>query len=108
MNEIVTDVKDILASMQKQMDSMMNTINVQHEEICNFKRNVQRFAKENAKLRKRLVKHETPGKDSNNSSTPPSKESMKAEILRRTKTLRGHSDKKVGAKKVILAQLLNE
>ena len=96
MNEIVTDIKDMLVNMQKQMDSMKNTINVQHEKICNLNRNVQRLTKENAKLRKQLAKYETPGKDSNNSNTPPSKEPMKAEILRRTKTLRGRSNKKIG------------
>ena len=96
MNKIVTDVQDVLVNMQKQMDSMKETINVQHEKICNLKRNVQRLTKENAKLRKRLAKYETPNKDSNNSSTPPSKEPMRAEILRRTKTLRCNSDKKVG------------
>lgn len=96
MNETVTDIKETLASMQRQMDSMKNTINMQHEEICNLNRHVQRLTKENADLRRRLAKYETPGKDSNNSSTPPSKESIKAEILRRTKTLRESSNKKIG------------
>ena len=46
------------------------------------------FEKENRSLRKRLEKYEKPDKNSNNSSTPPSKEKMKAEVIRRTKSLR--------------------
>ena len=51
----------------------------------------------NADLRKRdkrieeleakLAKYESPDKNSGNSSTPPSKENLKAEAIRRTKTL---------------------
>lgn len=52
--------------------------------------------KENAELRKRLSKYEGPPKNSGNSSTPPSKESMKDEIVRRTKSLRKPSGKKPG------------
>ena len=47
--------------------------------------------KENRSLRKRLEKYEKPDKNSNNSSTPPSKEKMKAEVIRRTKSLRKKS-----------------
>ena len=49
------------------------------------------FQKENRSLRKRLEKYEKPDKNSNNSSTPPSKEKMKAEVIRRTKSLRKKS-----------------
>ncbi|MBM6993367.1 MAG: IS66 family transposase, partial [Prevotella sp.] len=48
------------------------------------------------RLEERLSKYENPDKNSNNSSTPPSKESMKDEIVRRTKTLRKPSGKKPG------------
>ena len=54
------------------------------------------FQKENRSLRKRLEKYEKPDKNSNNSSTPPSKEKMKAEVIRRTKSLRKKSGLKPG------------
>lgn len=59
-------------------------------------RNIDKLLKENRELRKRLEKYEKPPKDSANSSTPPSKEPMKSEIERRTKSLRKKSDRKVG------------
>lgn len=65
-------------------------------ENCSLNRNVDRLLKENRELRKRLDKYEKPPKDSGNSSTPPSKEPMKAEVGHRTKSLRKKSDKPVG------------
>ena len=47
-------------------------------------------------MKKLLSKYETPDKNSGNSSTPPGKERMKDEIVRRTKTLRKPSGKKPG------------
>lgn len=52
--------------------------------------------KENEELRKRLSNYEGPPKNSGNSSTPSSKESMKDEIVRRTKSLREPSGRKPG------------
>lgn len=53
---------------------------------------------ENADLRQRLSNYEDPEppKNSGNSSVPPSKENMGAEITRRTKSLREKSGKKSG------------
>ena len=50
-------------------------------------------------LRERLAKYENPDKNSNNSSTPPSKERMKDEVIRRTRSLRKPSGKKPGGQK---------
>lgn len=75
---------------------MQKTIDSQHEEICCLKRQLDKEQRDNRVLRKRLSKYEEPHKDSNNSSTPPSKENMKAEVVRRTKTLRRKSNKSVG------------
>ena len=81
----------------------MKTINQQHTEITKLNRNIEslnhQLRKKNeeiAKLKKRLSKYETPDKNSGNSSTPPGKERMKDEIVRRTKTLRKPSGKKPG------------
>jgi transposase len=43
---------------------------------------------ENAALRKQLSRFERPVKDSHNSSIPPSAESLKAQVIRRTRSLR--------------------
>lgn len=52
-----------------------------------------------ARLEARLSKYENPGKNSGNSITPPSKEGMKDEISRRTKSLRKSSGGKPGEQK---------
>ena len=92
----ISDISAILLGLSEQLKSMQGTIDSQHAEICALNRNVDRLLKENRELRKRLEKYEKPPKDSGNSSTPPSKEPIKAEIERRTKSLRKKSDKPVG------------
>lgn len=95
MKQAVTDIVDVLKSMNEKLGSMQKTIDSQHDTICNLNRNINKLNAELSKrntiiedLRKRLAKYETPDKNSNNSSTPPSKEKMKDEVVRRTKTLR--------------------
>ena len=85
---------------------MRETIASQHADICQLNRNIDRL---NAELRKRdkeisalkdrLAKYEAPDKNSGNSSTPPSKENMKDEAVRRTKTLRKPTGRKPGGQK---------
>lgn len=50
-------------------------------------------------LRERLAKYENPDKNTNNSSTPPSKERINDEVIRRTRSLRKQSGKKPGGQK---------
>ena len=95
----VNDISAILIGLSEQLKSMQGTINSQHAEICALNRNVDRLLKENRELRKRLEKYEKPPKNSDNSGTPPSKEPIKAEIERRTKSLRNKSDRPVGGQK---------
>ena len=52
--------------------------------------------KENKMIREKHAKYEKPGKNSGNSNTPPSKETIKAEAIRRTKTLRKPTGRKPG------------
>ena len=92
----VNDISEMLAGLLSELQSLRKTVDSQHAEICALNRNVDRLLKENRELRKRLEKYEKPPKDSGNSSTPPSKEPIKAEIERRTKSLRAKSDKPVG------------
>ena len=103
MKEQVTDISKVLKSLAEEMLSMRKTIDQQYSEIVRLSRNIEALNhqlrkknEENAKLRERLSKYEHPDKNSGNSSTPPSKESMKDEIVRRTKTLREPSGKKPG------------
>ena len=106
VNEKITDISEVLLTMTEEMRLMRETIDSQHADICQLNRNIDRL---NADLRKRdrqieelkarLAKYETPEKNSGNSSTPPSKESMKAEAIRRTKTLRKPTGRKPGGQK---------
>ena len=96
MKEQVTDITKKMDRLASKMDSMLETIDAQYTEIAALNRNVQRLQRENRELRKRLEKYEKPGKNSGNSSTPPSKEKLKDEVVRRTKTLRKKSGLKPG------------
>ena len=103
MKEQVTDISKVLQNMAEEMQLMREAINQQYAEIAKLNRNIESLNrqlhkrdKEIIELKARLSKYENPEKDSSNSSTPPSKERMKAEIVRRTKTLRKPSGKKSG------------
>ncbi len=107
----ITDISEAISSLSRQIESMQKTIDSQHATICQINRNSQgqlkeirdlkrllkKERKENEELRKRLSKYEEPPKNSGNSSTPPSKEKMKDEIIRRTKSLRRPTGKTPGA-----------
>ena len=95
----VKDINETLSAVLAELQEQRKTIDSQHAEICSLNRNVDKLLKENRELRKRLAKYEKPPKDSGNSSTPPSKEPIKSEIERRTKSLREKSDKPVGGQK---------
>ncbi len=92
----VNDINSTLARLLSELKELRGTIDSQHAEICSLNRNIDKLLKENRELRKRLDKYEKPPKDSGNSSTPPSKEPVKSEIERRTKSLRKKSDNPVG------------
>ena len=110
MKEKVTDISDAISSLAKQIESMQKTIDSQHSTICqinrtsqgqlkeirDLKRLLKKERRENEELRKRLSKYEEPPRNSGNSSTPPTKENMKDEIIRRTKSLRKPTGKKPG------------
>ena len=103
MKEQVTDISKVLQDMTAEMRSMRETIDQQYAEIVQLNRNIESLNQqirkkdeENARLKERLSKYEKHKKNSGNSITPPSKESMKDEIVRRTKTLRKPSGKKPG------------
>lgn len=85
---------------------MRETIDSQHSEICRLSRLVEsnhvelhKRDKRIEELEAKLAKYEAPEKNSNNSSTPPSKENIKDEAIRRTKTLRKPTGRKPGGQK---------
>ena len=103
MKEQVTDISKVLQDMTAEMRLMRETIDQQYAEIAKLNRNIEALNRqlrkkdeENSRLKERLSKYEKPKKNSGNSSTPPSKETMKDEIVRRTKSLRKPSGKKPG------------
>lgn len=70
MKETVTDIADVLKSMNEKLGSMQKTIDSQHDTICNLNRNINKLNVEVSKrnaiiedLRKRLAKYETPDKN---------------------------------------------
>jgi len=92
----VNDINETLAGLLSELKELRATVDSQQAEICSLNRNVDKLLKENRELRKRLEKYENPPRNSNNSSTPPSKESPAAETARRTKSQRQKSEKPVG------------
>ena len=96
MNEQVTDILQAFKKLTSEIASMREVMDAMHTENVNLRRTVEKLRAENRTLRKQLEKYERPKKNSNNSSTPPSKEPMKDEVLRRTKSLRRKSGLKPG------------
>ena len=106
MKEQVTDISKVLQGMTEEIRLLRETVNQQYAEIVKLNRNInalnlqiRKKDTELTNLRERLSKYENPDKNSNNSSTPPGKDRMKDEIVRRTKTLRKPSGKKPGGQK---------
>ena len=95
MKEQVTDISKVLQDMTEEMRLLRETVNRQYAENVKLNRNInalnlqiRKKDTELTSLRERLAKYENPDKNSNNSSTPPSKERMKDEVVRRTSSLR--------------------
>ena len=95
MSEQVSDMLAAFESLSNEISSMRKQVDDMHSTICNQSRTIQAQNKTIANLRKKLSKYEDPPKNSENSSTPASKESIKDEIIRRTKTIRKKSGKPV-------------
>ena len=81
MKEQVTNISKVLQDMTAEMRLLRETVGQQYAEIIKLNRNINALNLEIHKkdteltnLRERLGKYENPDKNSNNSSTPPSKE----------------------------------
>ena len=112
MEQPINDILSILQELTSEMQSMRKNIDGQHRQICRLTRITQDQSQEIHLLKKKvkerdntiddlqncLSKYEEPTENSN-SSTPPRKEKLKDEVVRRTKPLRKKSDKPVGGQK---------
>ena len=100
----VNDISETLSGLLSELQSLRRTVDSQHAEICSLNRNADRLLKENRELRRRLEKYEKPPKDSGNSSTPPSKEPIKSEVERRTKSLRENRTRQPVGSRAMMVQ----
>lgn len=91
MSEVLKAVNEKLDCLTHQVVSLTRQLDIVTAENITLKKKV-------IVLEARLAEYETP-KDSHNSSTPPSKESIKAQTLRATRSLREKSDKPTGGQK---------
>ena len=92
MTEQVTDISKVLQDMTEEMRLLRETVSQQYAEIMKLNRNINALNLEICKkdtelinLRERLDKYENPNKNSNNSSTPPSKERINDEYQKNKK-----------------------
>ena len=95
--------KQLITSLTKQVETLSAQVAFlmkREEELTN---KVEELTKENAHLRERLSKYETP-KNSNNSSVPPSKDENRPQ---RNKSLRKKSDRKAGGQQGRKGKTLN-
>lgn len=106
MKEKVSDVLEALSVLTEETRKLRANCDAQYAEICRLNRLVESLHleihkrdKELEELKERLSKYEGPGKNSTNSSTPPSKEKFKDEVVRRTKSLRKPTGRKPGGQK---------
>ena len=106
MNQELTYIFEAVKDLNNRIQELQATIKSQHHEICTLNRQIdylkhenRKLKKENEELRTKLTEHESLDKNSQNSNTPPSKENLKAEVIRRTTTLRKQTGKNVGGQK---------
>lgn len=99
----VSDISETLAVMVEEMRKLRASNDMQYSEICRLTRlvesqnmEIRKRDKKIEELLERLSKYEEPGKNSMNSSTPPSKETMRDEVVRRTRSLRKPTGRKPG------------
>ena len=103
MKEEDSNIPTVLHELTEVIRRLREKVATQHTEIRNLTRNAQKLNNELRKrdktierLMERLAKYESPGKNSGNSSTPPSKERMRDEVVRRTRSLRKPTGRKPG------------
>lgn len=96
MVEHVTDKDGAIQTITDRLASLAETVSNQGSGICRLNRVVDKKDKTIRDLKKRLTKYEEPPKDSDNSSIPPTQDTMTSQIIRHTNSLRKKSGRKTG------------
>mgnify|MGYP001684568128 CR=1 FL=1 len=106
MKEQVTDISKVLQGITEEMRLLRETVNQQYAEIIKLNRNInalnlqiRKKDTELTNLRERLAKYENSDKNFWQQQYSPGKERMKDEVVRRTRSLRKPSGKKLGGQK---------
>jgi len=96
VKEQVTDKQDALLAISERLALMEQTVYDQGAEISRLNRLVDQKDKTIRDLKQRLSKYEEPPKDSQNSSIPPTQDTIKNQIVRHTSSLRKKSGRHTG------------
>jgi len=91
--------KMLLDHIEKQSVIIKQLTDLQNRVVSVLEEEVSTLKVQNTELCERLSRYEHPEKDSHNSSIPPSKESIKAQAIRRTRSLRTPSGRSSGGQK---------
>ena len=89
MKETVKDIEEIVKEVLFRNKELSNRVSSLEAEKASLEA-------ENSELRARLLQYEQPVKDSHNSSIPPGKENLQAQVVRRTRSLREPGTRKPG------------
>ena len=92
----ITDIRYLVESLQAKIVQLESRIKVLESENGILRYKLYHAEKDNAQLRERLSRYESPKKDSHNSHIPPSKQDLSSEKIQRTKSLREKSNKPSG------------
>ena len=91
--------KSLLAQIKKLTIQINQLTDQFNSHVITPEAEISALKAENIDLCERLYRYEHPEKDSHNSSIPPSKESIKAQVVRRTRSLRIPSGRPSGGQK---------
>jgi transposase/regulator of replication initiation timing len=96
MIENISDIEEVVGMILFRYMELSNRVSSLEAENASLTAEKSSLETENAKLRAQLSRLENPQKDSHNSSIPPSAESLKAQAVRRTRSLRMPSGRPTG------------
>jgi len=91
--------QSLLVQIENQFVRIKQLSDRLYSQVSALEAEVSDLKAENIELHERLSRYERPEKDSHNSGIPPSKESIKAQVMRRTRSLRTPSGRPSGGQK---------
>ena len=96
MIENDSDIEEVVKRVVLRNIELSNLVSFLEAEKASLEKEKASLVAENAELRKQLSRFERPAKDSHNSHIPPAAESLKAQAIRRTRSLRKPSGRPSG------------